>query len=410
LFLQSSDAGSPDEHLELYHNGTDGVLSVGAGTISLSDKALQDSAVWSLTSIPLSGTDADWDDVAVASAGGADHSLCYYLEEALSGSGGTLDAAYDHGGAGSGRTIYATDGAVEIQNDDEGVNLYILRATEDTGHNDLIQITNPDTDALGILFGGAAGDVEGYVGDRYGHRIWTEGEAITIGRQEPSASSYRAESYFMARYEFTNPDSYGSRAEMIARDVANTSVANLHVKVVDVDTTPSSAIQGDADTIRFDADSSLILWGTDDVDIQTDAFTCGADVSAEIDAPYLDLLSTVVKKDYHTATYASGTVTADFSNTGGSYNRVAITGNVTSFSITPPTTDTDKIVDSLYLEVFASGGSYTIEGFSGFTWIGDFDPDTVAYTIPAGEIAFIVMVFTGSLGYGGYRAQLIPMP
>ena len=59
------------------------------------------------------------------------------------GSGGTLDQAYDQGGAGAGRTITVDQGAVQLDGSHASNNTFFINKTAGTGHG--MQITNAGT-------------------------------------------------------------------------------------------------------------------------------------------------------------------------------------------------------------------------------------------------------------------------
>lgn len=338
------------------YDGSDYVIETDVGTLVFDDEYRATSTTFT-SRLKMASSQAEWD--ALGTSLGGPQSLVYILNQALSGGGGTLDNAYDYGGAGAGAGITADTGAVTIQNNGENSALELLQTASSPTATYVQKIQNNDTGSTcdGILFSGLAG------ASSTGHRIWSYDGAVSLG----STYTTEGDGYIGVRV----PTTY-VQVEMQIPDTAAIYINGL----------------GDA---HISATDEVFVVAVNGVDI---------------DAPIVDLNDSVVEFDMHTASYASGTVTADFSSSGGKHNYVAITGNVTTFTITSPGTTSGKTVDGLKLEIFASGGSYTITGFSGFMWFGSYNPDSVPYTIPAGERVTIMAYYTST---SGYRAQLIPM-
>lgn len=103
LIVHSATAAgsATDEWVSMTHDQTDGLITSGAGSLNFADTYLS-------AAIPISQSGT------TGLSGFTAISIVAALNELKAGGGGTLDDAYDFGGAGSGRTITADSGAVVI--------------------------------------------------------------------------------------------------------------------------------------------------------------------------------------------------------------------------------------------------------------------------------------------------------
>jgi len=91
--------------------------------------------------LELSDSQAEWSTLHTNFTSGS--SLISMLNTLFASGGGTLDDAYDFGGAGSGRTIDADSGAVRITVDDtDNNNVLELQSRETTNNNNLLVLEN----------------------------------------------------------------------------------------------------------------------------------------------------------------------------------------------------------------------------------------------------------------------------
>lgn len=181
-------------------------------------------------------------------------------------------------------------------------------------------------------------------------------------------------------------NTFSEKASPVASDVLllEDSAASYAKKKVLISSLGSSGITRSGAT----TDNALMRWnGTSADSAQNSSVIC--DDSGILSAHAINFGSAS-----NTAMYNSGTITVNWS-TCKPIQSVSVTGNVTTVSMTAPSG-----LERMSLLVTASGGSWSLTGFSDVKWIGRYNPDVLPIVIKSGYIANIQFEYNGSIYVG----------
>lgn len=341
------------------HTGARTVVATDLGAIELQD-ALIGSSTWTNPFL-LAATVAEW--TALDAAAG-EHSLAWYLEDLYTGGGSsaTLDSAYDGSGSGAGRLMTIDSGPVSMTNTGENVVLNI--GSDSTMTAPLLTIDNDSTslNAHTIFFSGDAGspvDVDRISSEEYelGHRLYVGDGILMMVAEEAAAGHENTSTVCVRRGEYTNPDNYATHASLLsAYDTGST----YHYARIET----------------YMAVTAASTWQP----------FCEINSSYRVDIVAnnaVNITNAQIGYKRGSASWSPGTNTISVDwGADGEVQYVTITANATTVAFTDPGGNPK----SLTLYVTASGGAYSVTGFSAsVTWYGTYDPDAAAYTIPSGE-------------------------
>lgn len=213
---------------------------------------------WSLLGINLSDAPSEWQDFYAAF--GEVSLLAAITSAYATGIGGTLDDAYDYGGAGAGKSITADSGAVSIF---KGANNSILALTNLTaGYTTaMVNVANAATgahDGAQVFYlNGAAGSV-----DDFGHRFaWTaEGLSLCAGDYNTDALAY-----VNAYADDSGCDGMRGTARLYSENHAQTVDGSIWVSCTENYSRGGFDVNytfvGNAEDITLNATENLILYG-----------------------------------------------------------------------------------------------------------------------------------------------------
>ena len=308
----------------------------------------------------------------------------YGIDQAIGAAGGgTLDDAYDYGGAGAGRIIDADNGPVEISNQNaDNTVLLNLDQNDSSFDPDVLTISNAGTGHCIRLSGGSTQDV-------YGINLLLESSAalrLTDGYR--SGSSWGGDNIVLAAssQEWSDIETLiGSEGSVFAAILAASSAGVSGL-------TPAQVLYGDGDgTIEQDAALSF-----DDASTPK-ALTCDADIKS---------INTLTHGSSPAAAgFSSNTITVDW--TDGHIQAVELTAHATTLTISNPP---PGIADDLTLIVgFDNNGNWEIGGttFSDVWWEQGADLNNTSgkinFTVGNDEKIILRMTYDGTNYYGFYR-------
>lgn len=184
------------------------------------------SSGW-LGAMPFSDSATEWDDIRTL-LGGSDGSLLAAILAAVSsGSGGTLDDAYDFGGPGSGGSITVDSGSVVFTVPGSGTSSALSLTNQNSANtSEVISVYNDASLSTGYtmyLQGNAGGGGTDYL--EFGHLIWSPG-SVTIGHGTGSGDTIRR-SYTSYHYRFDGDVPWASAEMKAEADTAYGQAASV---------------------------------------------------------------------------------------------------------------------------------------------------------------------------------------
>jgi hypothetical protein len=154
--------------LQLSAAAAGGTALLFAGDVAFDD-GHRIGSTWSSTGMRFSSTPSNWDDAETL--GGGEVSVLELILAAAASGGGTLDDAYDYGGAGLGRTIAADSGSVRVVVPDGAGNIGLEIANSDVTNNTTALLITQNSAGHSILLAG--------VSEQF---IWSD-ESLVIGAE-----------------------------------------------------------------------------------------------------------------------------------------------------------------------------------------------------------------------------------
>lgn len=341
----------------------------GLAKLSFNDNVLNGSvARFADTATEVTDYIADFGDVSMYAA-------IKWLHDNGGGGGEpvSLDDAYRVG-----QGIYADRGAVAITGP-LGVldSILVVNRMEASTTEALIQITSKAGDTIHFL--GTIGDTVGNPENK-GHKLWTDNGALSFGQTRIDTSTQKSEAFLRAKPHYTNPDNFASHLEMSAKVIdGDPEEMTFYVEA------GSGAGTGNEYAFaRFNGTGSV------EFSLSDNGFVNG------MNSTYLDKFDRYLMGTSPTVpVFSSNTLTVNWS-TGKQIQYGTLTANCTQVAITNP-----QGIGTFNLSVFASGAARTITNFTSgtstqFKWIGNYNLDAGAVTIPSGKELQIKMIYRGT--------------
>jgi hypothetical protein len=398
LQLYAQGQFSHSAQVDVYASSSLSYVHLMGSNVYLNDTH-RNASTWSNTlGIALSASAAEWS--AMETLGGSEVSLFALIAAAAaSGAGGSLDDAYDHGGAGSGKSVTVDAGAVALTVPTSGsTSALALTNLEASNTSELLNIYH-DADAstgYAVYIDGTQG--AGTSVGEFGHKIWSPG-SITIGHSDDDGLATGRRSFLSLQFSEQPTVPGVPSCQAILEASANES------GVLDYSSLYARVICESGDYSSIGSHISLETVGSCSIDAGTyGSFTFGGNLT--IDATVLSLndttkLTHVLNATYGSgpasASYASGTITADFSD-NTPCQEVTVTGNVTALSLTAPS----GVIPGCTLKMKASS-AYTVGGLTNVEWVDGADlSGAAADSIPAGGWMMISLYYDGTTWHGWY--------
>jgi hypothetical protein len=350
----------------------------------------RNASTWSNSlGIALSSSASEWS--AMETLGGGEVSLFALIAAAaVSGAGGSLDDAYDYGGAGSGKSVTVDEGPVSLSVPTSGASAALaLTNLESTNTSELLNIYHSAAMSTGysIYFDGAQGG--GTTVDQMGHKLWSAG-SLTIGHETGSGTTGRRSFTSFQYDDYNEVDWSVGLFEASCGTDWEESYARVRV---------AAGLYGYVGGImNIEAsgpiymDASWATW-TFDNNLTVDATALSLNDTTKL----THVLNATYGSGPSSAEYSSGTVTADFSS-NTPCQEVTVTGNVTVLSLTAPS----GVIPGCVLKLKASS-AYTIGGLTNVEWVDGADlSGAAADSIPAGGWMMISLYYDGTTWHGWY--------
>lgn len=304
--------------------------------------------------------------------------------------GGTLDQAYDYGGAGLGRSVEADSGAVAFTVPTGAYNPALaLTNLESTNVADLVQLYNDGSGYTMYL----TGDV-GLGNLSLGHRIYSNGSCTLI--TDDVASGYTdgaIRSLVSLQYDYTY---VATQVETRAILEAAAGAGSAYDKKAGI------SAQAYTSTISDQNQASLYLYSDQQMTLTSDngviSLNPGTYVSiTNSSIRGVQYLSHAINSG---ASFSGSTLTLDLLN-GYGIMEVDLTADCTAVTVSSDPVGYVEMV----LFVTASGGIRSLAGFpAAWKWQGNYNLSDDSTGIASGTTAVIRI---WRLSTGGYRAQFV---
>jgi hypothetical protein len=391
-----------------YTDATISYLTLYADNLYFDDAHRSGSTWTGALGIRVAETSSEWDDMKVLGGGEVSLFALFSAAAASGGGGGDWDTVYDYGGSGAGRSSTVDNGSWAATVPAGASNSAMtLSNLESTNTSEVLNIFN-DADAstgYAIYLGGDAGADTAV--SQMGHKIWTQG-SITLGHWDDNELATGRRSFVSLQYTeqpiVPGVPSCTAILEASANEDGVLDYSSLYARITcesgDYTSAGSNITAETVGSFRIDAGT----YGN---------FTFGGVLT--IDATAIDLGDSTKLKNMASASYGSGpttasfasnTVTADFSGTKKPFQEVEIDDDITALSLTVPI----GVSAGMTIKVINTDAyDHTIGGITNVEWMDSADLSGAAAATISAEDGWLMifLYYDGTTWHGWFGNRYI---